>query len=273
MNMKLLTFVLLIASCSHDKKYHQEASLPGSLKEAVNSSFRSPENEGRDEYLHPLESLEFFGIKPNMTVVEVSPGAGYFTEILAPYLAPEGQYYMAVPRLPSRPPRVLVENERKIQDILLRNAEVASKTKFIPLEPIDKRNQTKKEFADLVINFNNVHNWVAKKETKEIFGLFYDILKPGGVLGITQHRIRNGQRKMPKSGYMTEAEVILLAQTAGFKFIGKSEINANPKDKAGHPGGVWALPPTLRHGDKDRRKYESIGESDKMTLKFIKPNP
>lgn len=269
--MRTLFLLLLITSCSLFKKTHREPPIPGSLAEAVESGARLDENSDRDEYQHPKETLEFFGLKPTMSVVELSPGNGFYTEILAPYLAREGEYVMAIPRMPARPSPTLVENEKKLQDILLRNSEVATKAKFIPFEPIDKRNKTKKEFADLVITFNTIHNWVAKDETKASLKFAYEILKPGGTLGIVQHRVRDGKKKIPKSGYMYEKEVIDLATKAGFKFSGKSEINANKKDDAQWPEGVWTLPPTYRLGKKDQDKYEDVGESDRMTLKFIRP--
>ena len=271
--MRLIIFFItsiILFSCSH--KYPDRTSpLPQNMEEAVSSSFRSPENEERDEFQHPLETLDFFGIKPSMTVIEVTPGAGFFTEILGPYLAKQGQLYLAVPRLPPRPAPVLLENEKKLQEIMLRHQEVQAHTKLMPFEPIDKRNRINKSFADAVVSFNSVHNWVAKRSATASFKLFYDVLKPGGTLGIVQHRIRDGKKRVPKSGYMYEREVIALAKGAGFKLVGKSEINANPKDKADYPEGVWTLPPTYRLGDKDKDKYEDIGESDRMTLKFIKP--
>ena len=270
MKYALIIAALCFSSCSFLKQSHEEPPIPGSLEEAVEASSRSEENVDRDRYQHPKETLEYFGIKPDLTVVELSPGAGYFTEILAPYLARQGQYVMAIPRIPQNPPAFLIENERKLQDILLRQQEVKAKTKFIPFEPIDKRNRTKKEFADMVITFSTLHNWVAKDETKMALKFCHDILKKGGVLGIVQHRVRAGKNKIPKSGYMYEKEVIELISKAGFRFVGKSEINANPKDTADYPEGVWTLPPTYRLGDVDRRKYERIGESDRMTLKFIK---
>ena len=262
-----LLFVLI--SCSK-KHFDPRTPLPESMEASVASSFRSEENEARDEYQHPKETLEFFGILPNMTVVEVNPGAGYFTEILAPFLSRQGQLVLAVPRMPPNPPQVLIDNERKIQDILLRQEDVQARTKLIPFEPVDKRNKIPKDFADMVLAFNSVHNWVAQKSAGASFQFFYDVLKPGGVLGVVQHRVRDGRKRVPKSGYMFEGEVITLAQAAGFKYVGKSEVNANSKDKADYPEGVWVLPPTFRLGEKDRDKYEDIGESDRMTLKFIK---
>lgn len=267
--MKLLLLLLLFA-CTH-RDHKGELPIPESLEEAVNSSERTKENTERDEYQHPLETLAFFGVSPEMAVVEISPGAGYYTEILAPYLAKSGQYYMAVPRMTPNPPAVLIENERKLQEILLRHSEVRAKTKLIPLEPTDKRNKLKSEYADVVLSFNHIHNWLAKNEAQMAFKFSFDVLKPGGTFGVVQHRISEKKKRVPKSGYLTEREVITLAEKAGFKLVARSEINANPKDTADYPDGVWVLPPTYRLGDKDRDKYEDIGESDRMTLKFIRP--
>ncbi len=266
---RLTFFFLLIFSCSQFKKY-EEPAIPGSLEEAVEASSRTEENSDRDEYQHPRETLEFFGLKPNMTVVEISPGAGYFTEILAPYLAKEGQYVMAIPRIPQNPPPFLIENEKKLQDILLRQQEVKAKTKFIPFEPLDERNRIKKEYVDIVLVFSHVHNWIAKSETEASLKFCYDIMKKGATLGVVQHRIKPGKKRVPKSGYMYEKEVIELVTRAGFKLVGRSDINANPRDTADYSEGVWTLPPTYRLGEKDKDKYEDIGESDRMTLKFIK---
>lgn len=272
MNMKtLLISTLLIFSCTTQvKKQKMVDTLPESLKDAVSADSRSSENTERDVYQHPLETLEFFGIRPDMTVVEISPGAGYYTEILAPYLAKQGQYVIAVPRLPSRPPQILIQNEKKIQDILLSHNDIQTKTRIIPFEPLNKRNKTKTSFADMVVTFSSVHNWVATKSTDQSFKFFHEILKPGGILGLVQHRAPAGKKVSPKSGYIHEKTVIAMAEKAGFKLISKSELNANPKDTADYPKGVWVLPPTYRLGDQDRDKYEDIGESDRMTLKFIK---
>jgi predicted methyltransferase len=270
--MKLMPLLLIyfLSSCTLFKSKHEEFLIPDNLEEAVASNLRDEKNVDRDKYQHPRETLEFFGIKPHMTVVEISPGAGYFTEILAPYLAKNGQFYLAVQRLPRNPPKVMIQNERNLQNILLRYSEVHAKTKLIPFEPLDKKNRIRAQFADLVVTFNSVHNWIARKSTNESFKFFFDVLKPGGILGVVQHRIVDGKRKVPKSGYMTEKEVISLAKQAGFILVGRSEINANIKDTADYPEGVWTLPPTYRLGDKNREKYEDIGESDRMTLKFKK---
>lgn len=269
--MTILIFIcVFLSACSHRYPGHNDP-LPESLEAAVESDFRNPKNVKRDEYQHPGQTLAFFGIKPDMTIVEVQPGNGYWTEILAPYLSKKGQLVLAVPRMPPNPPAVLVKNEQKIQEIMLRHQDVQNKTRIIPFEPRDKRNSIDENFADVVLSFNNIHNIIAKESVKESFRLFYDVLKPGGILGIVQHRVKEGRRKVPMSGYLYEKEVIKMAVDAGFRYLGKSEINANPKDKADYPKGVWTLPPFYRLGKKDRDKYKDIGESDKMTLKFSKP--
>jgi predicted methyltransferase len=270
-NISLFLVSFILISCSQTKHNSEITVLPATLTDATQSSSRADENVERDEFQHPKETLEFFGIRPNMTVVEISPGAGYYTEILAPFLAREGQYVMAVPRMPSNPPPFLIENEKKLQNILISHQDIQTKTRIIPFEAISKRNKIKPAFADMVLTFNSVHNWVAVKSTTMAFKLFYDLLKKGGVLGVVQHRIAPEKKNISMSGYMTEKEVIALATRAGFKFAGKSEINANPKDTADYPEGVWTLPPVYRLGKKDKDKYEDIGESDRMTLKFLKP--
>lgn len=271
MNLLIITLTsMLLFSCSIFKNKNSKLILPNSLEEAAASSFREEINIDRDEYQHPVETLKFFGIKPEMTVVEIFPGAGYYSEILAPYLAHHGLYVIAVPRMPSNPPAFMVENEQKLQEILLRHETIQSKAKFIPFEPLTAKNRTKPAFADMVVSFNSVHNWVATGSTTMAFKFFNDILKPGGILGLTQHRISERKKNIPKSGYMTEKSVIALAQRAGFRLIAKSEINANLKDTANYPDGVWTLPPFYRLGEKDRDKYEDIGESDRMTLRFVK---
>ncbi len=271
MTQKILFLILfLLSSCSLFRKNQGPKPLPSDLEGAVQSDSRSTENTDRDEFQHPAETLTFFGIKPTMTVMEISPGSGYYTEILAPFLAKNGQYVMAVPRMPPHPSKVLVENEKKLQDILLSHPEVQAKTRFVAFEPLNKRNLVKAGFTDMVLSFNSVHNWVATNSTKMAFKFFYSVLKPGGILGIVQHQ-SPGNKKLPmKSGYMTENEVIAHAKRAGFKFVEKSNINYNPKDSGDYPGGVWVLPPVYRMGEKDHDKYEEIGESHRMTLKFKK---
>lgn len=271
--MKLLALALtlgMISCSSHHKEEKKAAALPTTLAEAISSPERTPENVKRDQYRHPQETLEFFGLKPEMTVIEITPGGGWYTEILAPYLATKGKYIMAVGALTDSSPAYAKVNDQKVRAILARHPDVLAKTVIAPFDPLNQ-DIVASESADMVLTFRNVHNWMGNASVDAAFRTFYKALKPGGTLGVVEHRLPANRKFDPKSGYMKEQQVIDLAKKAGFKLVAKSEINANPKDKANHPEGVWTLPPSLRLGDKDRAKYEAIGESDRMTLKFIKP--
>lgn len=267
--LPLLALTLLLSACSQSKAKKSE-TLPLTLDEAIASSLRTPENTKRDVYRHPKETLEFFGLQNNMTVLEVTPGAGWYTEILAPLLVTNGKYIIAVPTLEPNSPEYARQNDQKVRAILSRHPEVMQKTIMAPFDPLNK-DLTDPSTVDLVLTFRNVHNWLGNNSAQAAFNAFYRALKPGGTLGVVEHRQRNPKHFDPKSGYMTEKQVINLALKAGFKLADRSEINANIKDNGNHPQGVWTLPPSLRLGDKDRAKYEAIGESDRMTLKFVKP--
>jgi predicted methyltransferase len=244
------------------------------LKAAIAAPTRTPDNVKRDVYRHPYETLSFFGIKPNMTVVELAPGAGWYTEILAPYLRSHGKLITGGNDLAS--PN---ENERKGAERFMArlNAkpEAYNKVALGVFSPGRKYELAPPNSVDMVVTFRNIHNWIplGPEKMKDLFGNLYTVLKPGGVLGIEEHRLpaSKTQDATASSGYMHEAYVIKLAEDAGFKLAGKSEINANPKDTADHKNGVWALPPTYTNKDEDRAKYQAIGESDRMTLKFVKP--
>jgi predicted methyltransferase len=231
------------------------------LRAAIASSHRSAANVARDAYRHPYETLTFFGIKPNMTVVELLPEGGWYTEILAPYLRQDGKLIGA-----GVISRTLLESNPAVYDKVVR-------APFSPPKAV--YNFAPPDSVDMVLTFRNVHNFVdlGDDKVKEMFKAIYTSLKPGGVLGVTDHRLPESMPQDAKasSGYIHESYVIRMAESAGFKLAGKSEINANPKDKADHKGGVWALPPTLANRDEDRAKYQAIGESDRMTLKFVKP--
>lgn len=240
------------------------------LKEIVASDHRSAENRARDKYRHPLATLTFFGIRPDMTVVEIYPGRGWYTEILAPYLKGSGTFYAAEhPGDPSYEAvqRSLEAFDQKVKDAPELYGEVkrTKLTKDGDIAPPDS--------ADLVVTFRNVHSWMGAGTENEAFAAMFRALKPGGVLGLVQHRGDPSVKQDPKagSGYVNEDYVIELAKKAGFELAEKSEINANPKDTKDYPMGVWTLPPSLRLGDEDREKYLAIGESDRMTLKFVKP--
>lgn len=243
------------------------------LKAAIAGSARTPANVVRDGARHPYETLTFFGIKPGMTVVELSPGAGWYTEILAPYLREHGKLIAAGsdPQGSEGARRSAARFQQKLDA----NPAAFDKVEIGAFSPPTTYRIAPKGTADMVLTFRNIHNWIPAGEDglKVLFSQVYDSLKPGGVFGVVEHRLPAGkaQDATASSGYLHEAYVVKLAESAGFKLAAKSEINANPKDKADHQGGVWALPPTYANKDVDRAKYEAIGESDRMTLKFVKP--
>lgn len=242
------------------------------LADAVAGDQRSESNSARDVYRNPVATLEFFEIQPNHTVVEISPGGGWYTEILAPYLRAEGLLYAA--HFPVETDiAYYVRSREAFMQKLEKNPAVYDKvqvTEFgagaaTPIAPAGS--------ADRVLTFRNVHNWLGNDFAAEAFAQFYAALKPGGLLGVVEHRAKPGTsaKEMQTSGYVTEEAVIDLAEKAGFELVARNEINANPKDSKDHPRGVWTLPPSLALGDQDRQKYLAIGESDRMTLKFRKP--
>lgn len=263
--MKRLILSALFASALAAPSVHADDA----LKAAIAGSHRSPANVARDAYRHPYETLTFFGIRPDMTVVELVPSGGWYTEILAPYLRDKGKLIGA-----GQP----VEGNRYGQAFkkkLDANPAVYDKVAIGLFNPPSQYDIAAPNSVDMVLTFRNVHNWIGMGEdtVKTAFRKMYDVLKPGGVLGVVDHRRPAGVAQDAKadSGYVHEAYVIRLAEGAGFKLAAKSEINANPKDTADHKNGVWALPPTYANKDEDRAKYQAIGESDRMTLKFVKP--
>lgn len=265
----LLMGLLVLGSACSTKKDPQTLELPETISEALETGYRSPENKERDKYRHPVETLEFFGITPEMTVVEVAPGAGWYMEILAPYLTSKGRYIMAMP-IADKP--YFKANEENINSWKARFPQVAQKMETVVFSPPHKIVFPPNGSADLVLTFRNVHNWMMAKGESEAFAAFYNVLKPGGILGVVEHRALPTQEDpLAKSGYVREQDVIEMATKVGFRLLATSEINANPKDTKNHPEGVWTLPPTWKLGEKDRDKYLSIGESDRMTLKFMKP--
>jgi predicted methyltransferase len=231
---------------------------------------RTARNVVRDEFRHPLETLAFFGIRDDSTVVEILPGSGgYYMEILAPWLRENGRY-IAANRDELAAPQYL-EDHRKLLARL--KAEPALYGRVV----VTKFNAGLHEIAppgsaDFVLTFRNLHNWIERRELEGALRAFHQALKPGGVLGVVDHRGRSDltQEAQMKSGYVREDDAIALIEQAGFRLTGGSEINANAKDSKDHPEGVWTLPPTFRLKDQDRAKYAAIGESDRFTLKFVK---
>ena len=237
------------------------------LQKAVAAPTRTPANVARDRYRHPLQTLTFFGVKPTDTVVEIWPGGGWYSEILAPYLANGGGTYVGA------------ASEKGLTGL----------NKLVTAQPAVYGKVTTANFpvlaaggtpvapgsADVVLTFRNVHNWMMGKEPFEAqaFAQMFAMLKPGGTLGVVEHRLseKADAARERSSGYVKTSTVRRLAEAAGFRFVGQSPVNANPRDTTDYPKGVWTLPPNYAEGDKDRARYAAIGESDRMTLRFVKP--
>lgn len=244
------------------------------LRAAVDSSLRSPAFVARDAARHPYETLRFFDVQPDMTVLEISPGGGWYAEILAPYLRDRGLYIAVVYDGHSQVERYQ-RYAQMFADKLASRPAVFDKVKVNFFEPPKRLLLAEPGTVDRVLTFRNVHNWLAYSEDTALNMMrsIYDSLKPGGYLGVVEHRLPAGRKQdaQASSGYVHEDYVIALAEQAGFKLAARSEVNANPLDTTDYPNGVWALPPSYRNGEADKAKYQAIGESDRMTLKFLKP--
>jgi predicted methyltransferase len=240
------------------------------LDTALAGDWRSAANRARDQYRHPRETLNFFGVRPDQTVIEIWPGGGWYAEVLAPMLRANGHYIGAIPAAAGS--AGTQRNNDKLRATFAARPDLFDKGKLIEADakaPVLGAPGS----ADVVLTFRNAHNWVMADSQAAMFKAMFAVLKPGGTLGVVDHRARADQpaAEMKSSGYLPEAYVIKLAEDAGFVLEAKSEVNANPRDTKDYAEGVWTLPPTLTLGDKDREKYLAIGESDRMTLRFIKP--
>jgi predicted methyltransferase len=239
---------------------------------ALAGSVRTDRERARDAARHPAETLAFFGVKESSTVVELWPGGGYYTAILAPTLAAKGK--LAITHFdPAGDPKS--ENTEETHYILDRLAKTPDAFGKVERRQIATPNVTlgPDGSADFVLTFRNIHNWIEDGYADKVFAAAAKVLKSGGVLGVEEHRGRPGMttKEIQKSGYVPEETVIQLAQAAGFKLADRSEVNANPKDTKDYPQGVWSLPPTFAEKAVNHDKYAAIGESDRMTLKFVKP--
>ena len=242
----------------------------GGLATLLVAAHRTGSNVVRDQFRHPVETLAFFGVREGSTVVEILPGSGgYYMEILAPYLKAKGRY-IAANRDESAPPQYLADHRKLLARL---QAEPALYEKVV----VTQFNAGKHEIAppgsaDFVLTFRSLHNWIERNEIEGALAAFHKALKPGGTLGVVDHRGRtdSAQEAQMKSGYVREDYAIAMIEKAGFKLAGSSDVNANPKDTKDHPEGVWTLPPTYRMKDTDRAKYQAIGESDRFTLRFVK---
>jgi predicted methyltransferase len=264
----LAASLFLAASCSTTSTRETTAL---ALDNILTGDQRSAENSARDRYRHPEETLLFFGIRPEMRVLEVWPEPGWYTEIIAPLVREHGKYYAAVI---AEDPQSKYVSERlaDYQKKLASRPDIYGAVEVVTF-PADGSDVVPPNSLDLVVTFRNIHNWMARDTAGQAFATLYKALKPGGVLGVVEHRGNPAvaQDQKAKSGYVNEDYAIRLIEGQGFKLVGESQVNANSKDTKDYEQGVWTLPPTYRLGDKDRDKYAAIGESDRFTLKFVKP--
>ncbi|MCB2076074.1 MAG: class I SAM-dependent methyltransferase [Novosphingobium sp.] len=264
-----------IAELDTDTAAPEAPAVESPLDAAIASELRSPEEKARDQWRHPKETLEFLGVEPDDTVVEIWPGGGWYTNILAPWLASGGGKLVAVLFSPEG-----IDDAERVARIETNNAKFKSNYTDPAFGTIDYSGfsansgpLTEPGTADAVLTFRNIHNWMASDFQADAVKAMYDALKSGGILGVVEHRGNPAIEQDPKAknGYVNENYAIKLFTAAGFELVGKSEINANPKDTKDYEQGVWTLPPTYRLGATDRDKYAAIGESDRFTLKFRKP--
>jgi len=262
MSMRLFHAALLLAGLTASSSALAEAPDPA-LQAAIASPKRTAAFVARDAARHPAAELAFFGLRPDENVVEIWPFAGYWTEILAPYLHDRGTYTVALEGPLAKEPVFAA----KIK------ADPATYGRMRITDTLPGREIAPAGSADLILTFRNLHNWMKRGEADRYVAAFYRALKPGGILGIEEHRGNRHVAQDPKAldGYVNEDYAIALIEKAGFKLAGRSEVNANPKDTAEWPKGVWTLPPTYALGDKDRARYAAVGEGDNFVLKFRKP--
>jgi predicted methyltransferase len=246
------------------------ATKPTTIDQAVAASTRTQANTLRDKYRHPAETLKFFGVKSNQTIVEIWPGGGWYTEILGPLTKGQGTYW-AVGLWP--------DGNKRVQQMQTSDPATYGHIKFAAFPWAEGQPMVPDGSADVVLTFRNVHNFRMGYQrggvdySAEAFAQMFRMLKKGGTLGIVDHRLPEGASddREKSSGYIKVSTIRRLAEAAGFRYVGSSEVNANPKDTADWPNGVWTLPPSLSQKDADRDRYLAIGESDRMTLKFRKP--
>jgi predicted methyltransferase len=268
---KVTMMIALLASVL--ASMHIDAHADDVLKQAIAGPHRTPAFVARDVWRHPYETLTFFGVRPDSTVVELSPGGGWYTEILAPYLRDKGRLILAADDPNAAEPEA-VQSVAKLKAKLGAQPLLYDRVVLRVLAPPQKLDYAEPDSADFVLTFRNVHNWIEVGEdgVRAVFASAYRSLKPGGVFGVVEHRLpaNRVQDAAASTGYVHQNFVIRAAQAVGFVLDATSEINANPKDTADHTGGVWALPPSYDNKEVNRSAYQAIGESDRMTLRFVK---
>lgn len=243
------------------------------LDAAIAGDHRSPDNAARDAWRHPKETLLFFGLRPDMAVMEVWPGSGgWYTEILAPVLRDRGRL-VAASWDPAMDNRFVQDGLKAYRAKLDARPDVYDRVEVTALHYPTAMQPVPEGTMDMVLTFRNIHNWMPRDAAQPMLQAMYDALRPGGILGVVEHRAGTGTPQDPKarSGYVREDYAIELIESVGFRLLARSEVNANPADTRDYEQGVWTLPPSLRLGDKDRDRYLAIGESDRFTLRFEKP--
>jgi predicted methyltransferase len=261
----LATAILLLTSAA--PLAARTTAADRTLVAAVADPHRTAANRLRDRYRHPVETLGFFGVTPRQTVVEFLPSSGWYTEILAPLLHAKGHYIAlagSTPKAQDALTKLLAEGGARYAGATTASIDTATGRSTIALRSVD-----------VVLTFRNVHNLIfdGPETAPRTFAAFFRMLKPGGTLGVVDHHLPESRDSAleQSSGYLKRSTVLKLATSAGFRLVSESHVNTNPKDKADYPKGVWTLPPTLAEGERDRAHYLAIGESDRMTLKFVKP--
>jgi predicted methyltransferase len=258
----------VIAACATGSSRQTTAA---ALTTILAADQRSDENRARDRYRHPKETLLFFGIRPEMSVLEVWPEPGWYTEVIAPLVREKGKYYAAL-IAPDPNSKYISQRLDSYRQKLAARPELYDRVAVVSF-PADGADAVPAASLDMVLTFRNIHNWMGRDAAPQAFATMYRSLKPGGVLGVVEHRGNPSVPQDPKakSGYVNEDFAVRLIESQGFRLVAKSEVNANPRDTKDYEQGVWTLPPTYRLGDKDRDKYSAIGESDRFTLLFVKP--
>lgn len=272
-NLALILFVL-VSLIGIAPAQALDAELEAKLNALVEGEHRSAKNKARNQYRHPIETLKFFGLKPEMTILEIAPGGGWYSEILAPAMRDTGVYIAGSydPEVEDQP-EYRYRQHKELLSSIDEQPDLYSQVKVATYSPPASSNLWEPNSVDMVLTFRNSHGWTRDGLIDDIYADFYSVLKPGGTLGVVQHRAPEGGDAIEwaKKGYVPETRIIEAAEKTGFVLDAKSDINANPKDLKDHDKGVWRLPPSLTLGDEDREKYLAIGESDRMTLRFVKP--
>jgi predicted methyltransferase len=245
------------------------------LRTSLAGPQRTDREKARDVYRHPLQTLEFFGLHDDMTVVEISPGGGWYTAVLAPVLRDRGKLFVAGGDPNGDPKSEGTQNAKELWARFQATPAAFDKVQAVVVKEDAPWVFGPPESADMVLTFRNFHNWVGSPMVDKVLVAALTVLKHGGVLGVVDHRAKPGTPVDPKvidaTGYVPQSYVVEAVEKAGFQLAGKAEINANPRDTKDYPKGVWTLPPTYELGTEDHAKYEAIGESDRMTLRFVKP--